>query len=732
MKYFYINNKKYRLSSNINSIIDYCENLGIIIPHFCYHKKLSIAGICRMCLIEVKNSPKPIVACAMSIINKMEIYTDSPLVKKARENIIEFLLLNHPLDCPVCDQGGECDLQDQAFYFGSSQKRFYNYKRIVTNKNLGILIKTVMTRCIHCTRCVRFSNEISGTNELGVFGRGVSSEIGTYLKKNFSSELSGNVIDICPVGALTSKPYPFVKRSWELKVIKSIDFTDSFGINILIYLKDNLIIKVLANSNIEAYDFNNYWLSDKTRFSFNGMFSPERITETFVVVNNSIVKKTWKNLIKELILNIYFQDQLKKHIFKRFFITILINLEVSFELLFVLISLKKQYNFIQIRKIDTYKIETNMESNFITNFKNNLSVNDFCCLLNTNLRYENSYFNIKLRQRYLQGNIKIVSLNSNYNNTYPFTNMGFNIDLIKNITEGNNVICQEIITSKNPLIIVGPSLTNRLDSYGIVNLLILLKKFKPLLSLNFLNFSLSESTISYITKFKDYSLVDYNNASLLYLINVDLKVSKLKNLIKIKLLNYYKKNENFKKIIIQQNNSFFLNSYFKIMNDYNSYIYFNLPNKVFFEESGIILSNEGIIKKKMKIIKNNQNKEKSNWSLIRNFLNILNKINFLNENNKYKKVDYMYKKFQYNLNSLKLFYFPKKSKFIFNNYLKNDQKTISSYPKYYKKKKYVLQTKGYFWIEDFFIGGKDSYSKLSTIMIKCSKKLRLSNSNFML
>ena len=176
--------------------------------------------------------------------------------------------------------------------------------------------------------------------------------------------------------------------------------------------------------------------------------------------------------------------------------------------------------------------------------------------------------------------------------------MGFNIDLIKNITEGNNIICQEIITSKNPLIIVGPSLTNRLDSYGIVNLLILLKKFKPLLSLNFLNFSLSESTISYITKFKDYSLLDYNNASLLYLINVDLKVSKLKNLIKIKLLNYYKKNENFKKIIIQQNNSFFLNSYFKIMNDYNSYIYFNLPNKVFFEESGIILSNEGILKKK--------------------------------------------------------------------------------------------------------------------------------------
>ena len=605
MKYFYINNKKYKLSSNIQSIIAYCENLGITIPHFCYHKKLSIAGNCRMCLVEVKNSPKPVVACSMSIINKMEIYTDSPLVKKARENVIEFLLLNHPLDCPVCDQGGECDLQDQAFYFGSTQKRFYNYKRIVTNKNLGVLVKTVMTRCIHCTRCVRFSNEIAGTSELGVFGRGMSSEIGTYLNKNFNSELSGNVIDICPVGALTSKPYPFVKRSWELKVVKSFDFTDSFGINLLIHLKDNLIVKVLSNSNLESQDFQNYWLSDKTRFSFNGMFSPERITETFLVFKKSIIKKTWKNLIKELVLNIYFYDQLKKHFFKKFYITLLVNSEISFEILLILIGLKKQYNFIQIRKLDTYKVKTNLESNFTTNLKNDIKFNDFCCLLNVNLRYENSYFNIKLRQRYLRGNFKIVTLGSKFNNTYPFKNIGFNINYLKNIAEGNNTLCQEIIIARKPLVIMGSSLFNRNDTYGITNTLDLLKKIKPILSLNTLNLSLAESTISYITKFKEYSLIDYNMSSILYLFNINLKTFKLNNLIKVKLLSYYKKDIVFKKIMIQQNNSFFLNNYFKVMREYDSYIFYNLPNKVFFEESAIMLTNEGILKKKIKILKNN-------------------------------------------------------------------------------------------------------------------------------
>merc|ERR1712029_687563 len=184
--------------------------LGINVPHYCYHKNLSIAGNCRMCLVELKNAPKPIVSCAMnakSCLVNGTIYTNSSLVKKARENVLEFLLLNHPLDCPVCDQGGECDLQDQSFAFGTDTKRFYNFKRVVANKNLGPIVKTVMTRCIHCTRCVRFADEVAGVPSLGVFNRGISSEVGTYINKTFDSELSGNIIDICPVGWITSQLY---------------------------------------------------------------------------------------------------------------------------------------------------------------------------------------------------------------------------------------------------------------------------------------------------------------------------------------------------------------------------------------------------------------------------------------------------------------------------------------------------------------------------------------------
>ena len=196
--------------NNKISLISYLIANGISIPHYCYHNDLSIAGNCRVCLIELKNSMKPIVSCATSastVLYNNNMYYDSALVKKARENILEFLLLNHPLDCPICDQGGDCDLQDQSLFFGFTKRRFYKFKRIVSDKNLGVIVKTVMTRCIHCTRCVRFSTEIAGIEEIGMFGRGLQSEIGTYIHKILSSELSGNIIDLCPVGKLTLKQY---------------------------------------------------------------------------------------------------------------------------------------------------------------------------------------------------------------------------------------------------------------------------------------------------------------------------------------------------------------------------------------------------------------------------------------------------------------------------------------------------------------------------------------------
>ena len=202
--------KQLHLIDNKLSLITYLINNGITIPHYCYHNNLSIAGNCRVCLVELQNSPKPVVSCAInakSCLMNNEVYYDSVLLKKARENILEFLLLNHPVDCPICDQGGECDLQDQSLFFGFTKKRFYKFKRIVSDKELGPIVKTVMTRCIHCTRCVRFATEIAGIEELGVFGRGGSSEIGTYVDKVLLSELSGNIIDLCPVGNITSKFY---------------------------------------------------------------------------------------------------------------------------------------------------------------------------------------------------------------------------------------------------------------------------------------------------------------------------------------------------------------------------------------------------------------------------------------------------------------------------------------------------------------------------------------------
>jgi NADH dehydrogenase (ubiquinone) Fe-S protein 1 len=211
MVQLYINNISVLVKKN-TSILEACEELGISIPRFCYHERLNVAGNCRMCLVEVEKTPKPVTSCAFPVVPSMRVYTDTPLVQKARENILEFLLINHPLDCPICDQGGECDLQEQSFAFGLDQSRFFYKKRSVQDKDCGPLIKTIMTRCIHCTRCVRFFQDIVGDVNFGTTLRGQSTEIGSYIKSNFNSELSGNVIDLCPVGALTSKPYAFMAR----------------------------------------------------------------------------------------------------------------------------------------------------------------------------------------------------------------------------------------------------------------------------------------------------------------------------------------------------------------------------------------------------------------------------------------------------------------------------------------------------------------------------------------
>ncbi len=249
------------------TILQACEKAGIDVPRFCYHERLSIAGNCRMCLVEVEKSPKLVASCAMGATDGMKVFTNTATVRKAREGILELLLINHPLDCPICDQGGECDLQDQALVYGSDRGRFNEFKRAVIDKNCGPIVKTIMTRCIHCTRCIRFATEVAGVPLLGTSGRGNQMEVGTYITRLFNSEISGNVVDLCPVGALTSKPYAFTARSWELKSTPNIDILDPLCANTRIDTRGAEVMRILPRIN---EDINACWISDKARFAYDG------------------------------------------------------------------------------------------------------------------------------------------------------------------------------------------------------------------------------------------------------------------------------------------------------------------------------------------------------------------------------------------------------------------------------------------------------------------------------
>ncbi|MGB9128300.1 MAG: NADH-quinone oxidoreductase subunit NuoG [Thiobacillus sp.] len=272
------------------TIMDAAHAAGITIPHFCYHKKLSIAANCRMCLVQVEKAPKPLPACATPVTDGMKVQTRSEYAINAQKSVMEFLLINHPLDCPICDQGGECTLQDLAVGYGGSSSRYQELKRVVRDKNLGPLIATDMTRCIHCSRCVRFGQEIAGVMELGMAGRGEHTEVMPFLEHQVASELSGNVIDLCPVGALTSKPFRYSARSWELSRRPSISPHDSLGSNLEVHVKDNKVMRVIPREN---EDVNECWLADRDRFSYQGLNTAERLTQPMVKHNGQWVETTW-------------------------------------------------------------------------------------------------------------------------------------------------------------------------------------------------------------------------------------------------------------------------------------------------------------------------------------------------------------------------------------------------------------------------------------------------------
>lgn len=756
LKYFHINNVKFNYMLEFQStqiddywkhnapLIEYCETIGVNIPHYCYHKNLSISGNCRMCLVELKNSPKPIVSCAMSAkscLNNSEIFTESPLVKKARENVLEFLLLNHPLDCPICDQGGECDLQDQSLFFGISKKRFYNFKRIVTDKNIGPIVKTVMTRCIHCTRCVRFADEIAGTEDLGMFGRGLDSEIGTYVSKTFESELSGNIIDLCPVGALTSKPYPFISRNWELKNVSSIDYSDGFLTQTQIYIKNNSIIKITSNYDTSTNTTN--WISDKTRFAFDGMFSPARTYNGYIHFGSdqTVFDTSWRTLLSEIILTIYFQDHLCKHFLSVKNLYLIFDSNVSIEIISLLTLLAKKYSFIKLRKSENGLEKNDFEKYFTTNehktIVRQLNNSNLCLLVGLNSRYESSSLNIKLRKRFLGGDFKIFSLGAMVNLTYPISYLGFNISHLKNVAEGNSFFCQELATMKST-IIASSNIFQRKDSQSVISALKLInsKIQKNNLNINSLNIvcsSINETGIYYLNQFKSFSENNLVSSNGVYFINTASQTANLKKIINLKLLHQLKSTNTLPKFCFEQNNGLSLNFFTKLKSSFQLYNYINLPNSVYFESNGTFLNTEGIFKKNIKCISTNK-QTKDDWQILRKIFAYAKKIN-LSTNYKDNVI--------VNFNNNKINKFKNFTGFLTianssinlksNIYLLKPiaKKKIEPNTVILQNKKVkMFTTKLKIWINDFFIGGKDQYSKQSSTMIACSKNFRLNNHTF--
>ena len=430
------------------TVLQACEKAGVEIPRFCYHEKLSIAGNCRMCLVEMEKSPKPIASCAMPAADGMVIKTNTPKIEKSRKGVMEFLLANHPLDCPVCDQGGECDLQDQSMFYGIDKSRFKENKRAVPDKNMGPLIKTQMTRCIHCTRCIRFATEIAGVPELGAIGRGEDMQITTYLEKSMQSELSGNVIDLCPVGALTSKPYIFEARPWELKKTETIDVMDAVGSNIRVDTYDWEVKRVLPIIN---EDINEEWISDKTRYACDGLLN-QRLDTPYIKYNNKFEKASWDEVYK--IIKSKIENTKKDKICG--FVGDLTNMEASF-------IFKEFFD----RIIDTNKYESRSSKSFIDssiresylfNSKiNGIEETDLILLIGTNPRYEATIVNARIRKAYLNNNTKIFSLNDIGDLTYPYQSLDGKTQTIKDIIENKNEISKDILESKKPLIILGES-----------------------------------------------------------------------------------------------------------------------------------------------------------------------------------------------------------------------------------------------------------------------------------
>ncbi|HSE74641.1 MAG TPA: NADH-quinone oxidoreductase subunit NuoG, partial [Dongiaceae bacterium] len=395
------------------TVLQACEMAGKEIPRFCYHERLSVAGNCRMCLVEQEKAPKPIASCAMPVADNMVIKTDSPMVRKARQGVMEFLLINHPLDCPICDQGGECDLQDQAMAYGHHSSRYKEAKRAVTDKEFGPIVKTIMTRCIQCTRCIRFASEVAGVEVLGATGRGEHMEVTTYVEKTINSELSGNLVDLCPVGALTSKPYAFIARPWELEKVESIDVMDAVGSAIRVDFRGREVLRILPRIND---DVNEEWLADKSRYAFDGL-RRQRLDRPYVRVGGKLKPASWPEALEAVAKRAGgLQGPRAAAIAGD-----LADVESMFALKGLMSALGSPN--IDCRQ-DGAALDPKARASWLFNSAiNGIDKADAILIVGSNPRWEAPVLNARIRKRYLKGGIKIGLIGPRIDLTYPYQHL---------------------------------------------------------------------------------------------------------------------------------------------------------------------------------------------------------------------------------------------------------------------------------------------------------------------
>lgn len=428
-------------------LIEAAREHGIEIPHFCYHKRLSVPANCRMCMVEVKGAPKPMPSCHTIAQPDMEVFTKSELAESAQKGVMELLLINHPLDCPICDQGGMCDLQDMAVAYGSDRSRYIDAKRAVPDKNLGPLIRTVMTRCIHCTRCIRFATEVAGVEEMGATGRGEDTEVGTYVERALESELSGNMIDLCPVGALCSKPYSFTARPWELEHTDSIDVMDGLGSHVRVYHRGGRVMRI---DPIECEEINEEWLSDAGRFSYDGL-NRHRLQTPMIRKGKKLEGTSWPEAFKKV------KSILDKA--KPAGIAGLAGDTLSAEDLF-------SFNAFMKQTLKTDNVDARTDGSLITNeddrckyiFNSTIAgidKADFILLVGVNPRLEAPVLNARIRKNILAGSVEVAGIGEPYDLTYPTDWAENTAKTVAAIAAGEHPMAKKLKKASNPMIIVG-------------------------------------------------------------------------------------------------------------------------------------------------------------------------------------------------------------------------------------------------------------------------------------